>query len=72
MSTCPILSDFQDRATSPYSCKIVDKVILHIVPNIGICCSSDKVGSVYPVQYIFENSTVNIIALCNSATRVRM
>jgi hypothetical protein len=37
-----------------------------IVSNIGIYCSSDKVGTVYPVQYIFENSTVNISALCNS------
>jgi hypothetical protein len=51
---CPILKGFRDRAISLYSCKIVDKEILHIVSNIGIYCSRDKVGTVYLVQYIFE------------------
>jgi hypothetical protein len=55
------------RAISRYSWKIVHKrEILHIVSNTGIYCSSDKVGTVYLVQYIFQNSTVNINALCNS------
>ena len=54
------------RCISLYSCKIVDKKeILCIVSNIGIYCSSDKVGTVYLVQYIFENPKVNINALCN-------
>jgi hypothetical protein len=49
---CPILNGFQDWDISLYSCKIVDKEILHIVSNIGIYCSTDKVGTVYLVQYI--------------------
>ena len=50
---------------SLYSCKIVDKKeILRSVSNAGIYCSSDKFGTVYPVQYIFENSTVNIKVDC--------
>jgi hypothetical protein len=57
-------SGFRDRAISLYSCKIVDKEMLGIVFNIGVYCSSDKVGTVYSVQYIFENPTVNISALC--------
>jgi len=61
-----ILNGFWDRATSLYSCKVVDKEILRIVCNIGIYCPSDKIGTVYLVQYIFENSTVNTNALCNS------
>jgi hypothetical protein len=51
----------------PNSSKIVDeKEILRTVSNTGSYCSSDKVGTVYVVQYIFEKSTVNINALCNS------
>jgi hypothetical protein len=64
---CPISNCFRDRAISLYSSKIVDKKeILRTVSNTGIYCSSDKVCTVYLVQYIFENSTVNINALCNS------
>jgi hypothetical protein len=45
-----ILNGFRDRATSLYSCKIVDKKeILRTVSNTGIYCSSDRVGSVYLV-----------------------
>jgi hypothetical protein len=63
----PIPNGFRDRATSLYSSKIVDKKeILRTVSNTGIYCSSDKIVTVYVVQYIFENSTVNINALCNS------
>jgi hypothetical protein len=62
-----IPNGFRDRAISLYSSKTVDKKeILRTVSNTGIYCSSDKVGSVYLVQYIFENSTVNINALCIS------
>jgi hypothetical protein len=39
--------------------------MLHTVSNTGIYCSSDKVGTVYLVQYIFKNSTVDINALCS-------
>jgi uncharacterized membrane protein len=60
---CPISNGFQDRTISLYSCKNVDKEILRIVHNIGIYCSSDKVGTFYLVHYIFENSTFNINAL---------
>jgi len=66
MYMCPIPNGFLDRAVSLYSCKIVDKEILRIVSNIGIYCSSDKVGTAYVVQNIFENYTVNINALCNA------
>ena len=59
MYMCPSLNVFRDRAISLHSCKIVHKEILSIVSNIGIYYSSDKVGAVYLVQYIFENS-VNI------------
>jgi hypothetical protein len=41
------------------SCKIADKEISRI-RNIGFYCSSDL------VQYVFEKSTINISALCNS------
>jgi hypothetical protein len=44
---CPLLNDFQDRAISLYSSKIIDKEILHTVSVTGIYCSSDKVGTVY-------------------------
>jgi len=63
---CPIPSRFRDRGISLHSCKIVDKEILRLVYNIGIYCSSEKFGSVYLVQYIFENSTINFNILCNS------
>jgi hypothetical protein len=63
----PIPNGFRDRVVSLYSSKTVDKKeILRTVSNTDIYCSSDKVGTVYLVQYIFENSTVNINALCNS------
>jgi hypothetical protein len=65
MYMCPIRNGLQDGATSLYSCKIVDKVHLRIVSNIGIYCSNDKVATVYPVQYILQNSTVNSHALCS-------
>ena len=64
--TCSILNGFRDRAISPYSCKIVDREIFPIVSNISIYCSSDKVGTVYLVQYILENSSININALFSS------
>jgi len=41
-------------------------VQLRIVSNIGIYCSNGKVGTVYPVQYFLESSTVNSHALRNS------
>jgi len=63
---CPIPNSFRDGAISLYSCKIVDRETLHIVSNIGIYCSKDKVGTFYLVKYIFENSTINTYALCNS------
>jgi hypothetical protein len=64
---CPIPNGFRDTAISLYSSKTVDKKdILCTVSNTDIYCSSDKVGTAYLVQYIFENSTVNINALCNS------
>ena len=66
MYMCPIANGFTDRTLSVYSCKIIDtKEILRIVSNIGIYWSSDTVGTVYLVQYIFENSTVQLNALCN-------
>ena len=66
MYMCPIPNVFQDRAKSLNSCKIVDKEIVCIASYIGIYSPSDKVGTVYLVHYIFENSTVDISALCNS------
>jgi hypothetical protein len=48
MYMCPIPNDFKDRAISLYSSEIVDKKeILPTICNTGICCSRDKVGSVY-------------------------
>jgi len=61
-----IPNGFRDRAISLYSCRNVDKEILRIVYNVGIYCYSDEVGRVYLIQYIFENSTVNISALFSS------
>jgi hypothetical protein len=64
---CPIPNRFLETGISLYSSKIVDKKeMLLIVSNAGIYCSSDKVGALYLVYYIFENSAVNINALCNS------
>jgi hypothetical protein len=57
---CHIPNDFRNRAISLYSCKFVDKEISRIVSNTGIYRSSDKVGTVYLVQYIIENSTVKV------------
>jgi len=45
MYMCPVRKGLQDGAISLYSCKIVDKVQLRTVSNIGIYCSSDKVGT---------------------------
>jgi hypothetical protein len=39
-----------------YICTVAKLLILHIVSNIGIYCSSAEVGTVYLVLYIFENS----------------
>jgi hypothetical protein len=64
MDMCPTPNGFRGRAISLYSSKIVDKKqILRTVSDTGIYCSSDKVDTVY---YVFENSTVNINALCSS------
>jgi hypothetical protein len=66
MYKCPIPNSSQDRATSLYSFKIVDKKeILCTVSNTHIYCSCDKVGTVYLVYYSFENSTINLSAICN-------
>jgi hypothetical protein len=47
---CPIPNDFRDRAISLCNSKIIDKEkVLRTVSNNGIYCSSDKVGTVYPV-----------------------
>jgi hypothetical protein len=46
--------------------KLFIRDILRTVSNAGIYCSSDKVDTVYLIQYIFENSTVNINALFSS------
>ena len=45
---------------------LIRKGILPSVSNTIIYCSRDKFGTVYLVQYIFENSTVNINVPCNS------
>jgi hypothetical protein len=50
MYMCLISNGFRDRAISLYSFKIVaKKETLLTVSNTGICCSSDEVGTVYPV-----------------------
>jgi hypothetical protein len=62
MYMCPIPNSFRDRAISLYSPKIIDnKEILRTVSNTGIYCSSDQVGTLFPVD-----STVNINAVCIS------
>jgi hypothetical protein len=66
MYMCPIPKGFRDRSMSLYSSKIVMEEILRTVSNTDIYCSSDKVGTVYPVQHISQNSTVNINTLRNS------
>jgi hypothetical protein len=67
MYMCPIPNGYQDRYISLNSSQIFDKKeILRTASNTGIYCSSDKVDKVYLLQYIFENSTVDINALCNS------
>jgi hypothetical protein len=59
------------RVISLYSSKIIDKKeMLHTVSNICIYCSSDKVGTIYLLKYIFENSTVSINVLGNSCEDV--
>jgi hypothetical protein len=63
---CPIANGFRHGLFHCTVAKFVNKEILLIVYNIVIYCSSDKVGTVYLVQKILENSTVNINALCNS------
>jgi hypothetical protein len=66
MYICRIQIGFRDRAISLYSSKIVGKKeILRTVSNVCIYCSS-AICTAYLVQCIFENSTVNINALCNS------
>jgi hypothetical protein len=58
MYMCPIPNGFRDRTISLCSSKTVGKKeILRTVSNAGIYCSSDKVGTVYLVKYIFEKST---------------
>jgi len=49
-----------------FHCTAAKLLILRIVSNIGIYCSNDKVGTVYLVQCIFENSAVSIGAFYNS------
>jgi hypothetical protein len=50
MYMCLIPNGFRNGAISLCSSKIVDKKeILHTVPNTGIYCFSDKVGTVYLV-----------------------
>jgi hypothetical protein len=66
MYMCPIPNGFRDRAIALCSCKIIDKKeILRTVSNTNIYCSNASAGTAY-IQYIFENSTININALCNS------
>jgi hypothetical protein len=50
MYMCPIPNGFRDTDILLHSSKTVDKKeILRTVYNIGIYCSSDKVGTVYLV-----------------------
>jgi hypothetical protein len=69
MYMCFIPSGFRDGDISLWSSKIFyKKEILRTVSNTGIYCSSDKVRTVYLVQYFFENSTSTSM---HFATRVR-
>jgi len=52
-------NSFRDSAISLYSRKIVAKLLLRIVCNIGTYCLSDKICIFYPLRYIIQNSTVN-------------
>jgi hypothetical protein len=64
---CPIPNGFRERAISLHSSKTVDKKeVLRTASITSIYCSSDKVGAVYLVKYIFKKSTVNHNALRNS------
>jgi hypothetical protein len=64
---CPIPNGFPDRAVSLNRSKIVGKKErLPTVSNTGIYCSSDSVGTVYLVKYVFENCAANINALTKS------
>jgi hypothetical protein len=65
--TCVLFRTVSEIAISLYSSKIVDKKdILRTLSNTGIYFSRGEVITIYLVQYIFKNSTVNIDALCNS------
>jgi hypothetical protein len=67
MYLCPLRNGSRDTALSLYSCKIVEKKnILHTAYNTGIYCSSDKIRTGCLVQYIYENSNLNVNAHCNS------
>jgi hypothetical protein len=67
MYMCTIPNGFRDGDISVYSSKTVnEKEILHTVSDTGVYCSSGRFSTVYLVQYIFENSTVNINKLCKS------
>jgi hypothetical protein len=74
MYLCPIRNGIRDKATSIllHSCKVVDKEIKLIVSNIGIYCSSDKVGTVYLIQYIYDNPTFNISSGATIAEAVNL
>jgi hypothetical protein len=69
MYMCPIPNGFRGRAISLYSSKMFDKKkILRTVSDTSIYFSSDKVGTVYLVSYICENSTSTSM---HFASRVR-
>jgi hypothetical protein len=69
MYMCPIPNGFRNTAILLYSSKIVDKKeILRTVYNTGIYCSSDKVVTVYLVQYILK---IPPSTSMHFATRVR-
>jgi hypothetical protein len=54
---CPIPNGFQDRAISLYSSKIVNKgEVLRTASSTGVYCSSDKIRTVYIVQFIITQS----------------
>jgi hypothetical protein len=65
--TCPFPNGFRDRPIPQYIQKLLIRKRYYLLFRIPIFyCSGDKVGTVYPAKYIFENSTVNINALCNT------
>jgi hypothetical protein len=45
----PVLNGFRAGAVSQFSSKTVKKEVLRTVSNTGICCPSDKVGTVYVI-----------------------